>query len=66
MANKLKDVEDVKKVYEFDSPPPPSIVPTVIPPTLLDLSPLELARQLVLADFDLLTQVKPLEYLHYQ
>lgn len=56
--------EEGKKAYQFDKEPPQSILPTAENPTLLDYSPVELARQLTLMDFELFTAIKPLEYLY--
>lgn len=63
ISNKLNS-QNEKKTSEFDTAPPP-IVPTGDSPSLLEMNPLEIARQMVLLDFELLSQVKPLEYLYY-
>jgi len=65
IVSKLEQQKDEgKKAYQFDKEPPQSILPTVENPALLDYSPVELARQLTLMDFELFTAIKSLEYLY--
>ncbi len=55
------------KEYQFDTQPPKPITPpdNLQTLTLLDLNPLEVARQFTLMDFELFSTIKPLEYLYF-
>jgi len=63
ISNKL-DIKEVKLEYIFDHKPPAPFLPTVANPTLLDFSAEELARQFTLIDFEYMTAIKGVEFLH--